>query len=344
MKILIVCLLLVNTIFSKDTLNVAVASFEPLVIKKGDNYEGFDIDLWNAVAKELDVHTNFVYMNEFSSIFNAFENNVADVAISGITINHSREQKFDFTHPYKGSGLAIMVKNEGNTDILASLKQLFTGSFLNVWVFFLGFILVVAHIIWLTEKGSEAFDDKYSTGIWQSLWWTFVTVTTVGYGDKVPGKPLSKVMAVLVMMVGIGVAGVAIAGITSITQMEVLKYSVNSKEDLSGKKVATIEGTTSEKFLNDNGAYVIASKNVENAILQLEANKVSAVVFDAPVLKYMAKNNPNVITLDQVFDKQDYGILLPDENNGLREKITQAVLLLIKNGKRDEIETKWFGK
>ena len=36
-----------------------------------------------------------------------------------------------------------------------------------------------------------------------SIWWTIVTLTTVGYGDVSPKTSMSKILAILIMFVGI---------------------------------------------------------------------------------------------------------------------------------------------
>jgi voltage-gated potassium channel len=47
------------------------------------------------------------------------------------------------------------------------------------------------------------------------LWWAAQTVTTVGYGDNVPTSLAGRLVAVLVMFVGIGFLTVVTAAITS---------------------------------------------------------------------------------------------------------------------------------
>ena len=47
------------------------------------------------------------------------------------------------------------------------------------------------------------------------LWWAIQTVTTVGYGDHVPNTAAGRIVAALVMLLGIGFITVITASITS---------------------------------------------------------------------------------------------------------------------------------
>ena len=58
-------------------------------------------------------------------------------------------------------------------------------------------------------------DRKSFPSIGSGLWWAVQTVTTVGYGDHVPATTAGKLVAALVMLVGIGFLTVITAAITS---------------------------------------------------------------------------------------------------------------------------------
>jgi voltage-gated potassium channel len=49
-----------------------------------------------------------------------------------------------------------------------------------------------------------------------ALWWAIVTVTTVGYGDRFPVTAGGRVVAVILMLVGIGLIGVLTATVASV--------------------------------------------------------------------------------------------------------------------------------
>ena len=52
--------------------------------------------------------------------------------------------------------------------------------------------------------------------IWLAFWWAIQTVTTVGYGDVVPGQASGKAMAAVLMIVGLAFLSVVTATITSV--------------------------------------------------------------------------------------------------------------------------------
>jgi voltage-gated potassium channel len=71
-------------------------------------------------------------------------------------------------------------------------------------------VMTVAAGLLMTVLDSETFPS-----IGSGLWWAVQTVTTVGYGDVIPVSLAGRLVAALVMLLGIGFLTVITASITS---------------------------------------------------------------------------------------------------------------------------------
>jgi voltage-gated potassium channel len=61
----------------------------------------------------------------------------------------------------------------------------------------------------------RVFDNEDFSTAGAGLWWAFQTITTVGYGDKVPTSTEGRLVAVVVMVTGLGFMSVVTAAITA---------------------------------------------------------------------------------------------------------------------------------
>ena len=67
-------------------------------------------------------------------------------------------------------------------------------------------------VLLLEEKAKGSNIHSYP----DALWWAIVTVTTVGYGDRFPVTAGGRVVAAILMLVGIGLIGVLTATVASV--------------------------------------------------------------------------------------------------------------------------------
>jgi glutamine transport system substrate-binding protein len=112
---MLVYLLLIGSVQAKP-LTVAIdPNFSPFAFKtKYGLYTGFDVDLWDAIAKKINKPYQFVPMG-FKDIIPGLQTNQFDVAIAGITIKKERMKTFDFSDGYYNAGLLILVRGEENS-------------------------------------------------------------------------------------------------------------------------------------------------------------------------------------------------------------------------------------
>ena len=83
---------------------------------------GFDVEIGEAIAKQLGVKPEFVE-GPWDGLIAGIDANRYDVVINQVGINAERQAKYDFSEPYIASKAALVVKDD-NTDITSfeSLK------------------------------------------------------------------------------------------------------------------------------------------------------------------------------------------------------------------------------
>jgi glutamine transport system substrate-binding protein len=108
--VLATCVFLAAGVASaKDLVVGCDTNFMPFEFKEGDKYVGFDIDLWDAIAKDLNLKYKLQPM-DFNGLIPALQTGNIDAAIAGMTIKSKREEVVDFAYPYYDAGLLLMVR------------------------------------------------------------------------------------------------------------------------------------------------------------------------------------------------------------------------------------------
>jgi ABC-type amino acid transport substrate-binding protein len=326
----------------EPVLKVYLKTFPPFVFEEKGRLKGFDIDLWEAVARNQKISFKYIQAETFPDVLKSLAAREADMGISGITINRVREEQLDFSHAYFSSGLSILTRSSEEDPVLGILRAFFSPGIKKIFLGMLLFIIICAHLIWFFERGKDAIQDRYIPGIFEGAWWTIVTMSTVGYGDIAPKKWSGRVIAGFVIITGIAFFGIVIAELSSSFAVKSARRAVESIHDLHGKTTATVQGTTSEQALNGRGIQPVLAKDFEMASRMLLENKVDALVFDTPVLKYFLKKQKDEgLAVVGNFDPQPYGIAL-QAGSPWRETVNRGLLAIQESGEFTTIYRKWF--
>jgi ABC-type amino acid transport substrate-binding protein len=329
-------------------LRVATKRFKPFVFIEDGELTGFSIELWEQIADEIGVEFEWVEAPSVAELLATIgENPTADVATAGITITAAREDAFDFSHPFFHTGLQVLVPTGGVGDSVSAIRAILSADLLKAIGALIAALLAAAHLLWVFEraKNTEMFPRKYIEGVWEAFWWSAVTVTTVGYGDKTPKSVPGRLVAVVWMFAGLLFLGYFTATITSVLTVAQLTGNINGPDDLKGKRVGTVGETTASTYLLRTGAHVVEYAKIDEAYSALRASEIEAVVYDAPGLRYYAAHEGHgaVQVVGPLFMEQSYAMGFP-EGSPHREVINQALLTIRENGVYEEIYSDYFGR
>ncbi|WP_155799363.1 glutamine ABC transporter substrate-binding protein GlnH [Bartonella tamiae] len=116
---------------AKDLIFATDTAFVPFSFKQGDDYVGFDVELWDAIAKDMGVTYKLQPM-DFAGIVPGVQAGQIDVAMAGMSITDARAKVVDFSDPYYNSGLLLLVRADSDIksvdDIDGKIIALKTGT------------------------------------------------------------------------------------------------------------------------------------------------------------------------------------------------------------------------
>lgn len=326
---------------AQDTLQqelvIGVKETPPFVIQNEDgSYSGLSVDLWNSIASEMDLPFRYKTM-ELPDLLAGLENDEIDVSINPLTVTSSRVRAFNFTQPFFITTLAIATQKKDTNAIWAFVKNMFSPAFLKVVMLLFVVILVFGLLAWLFERrvNPDEFEPGWK-GLWSGIWWSAVTMTTVGYGDKSPKSIGGRIVGLIWMFTAIVIISGFTASIASSLTIEQLNTDISGPDDLKEYHVITVKGSTSEKYLGRKGIEFTSYDDPVEALKLLADGKADAMVYDAPVLRYLTaleELEEEVIVLPHQFNTQYYGFSVSKKQNPLLESINPLLLKTIEDVK-----------
>lgn len=93
--------------------------------------------------------------------------------------------------------------------------------------------------------------DSKVTNLGDAFWWAIVTVTTVGYGDVYPVTTEGKIIASILMIIGIGILGILISTLGASFIESRLKPKINIEEESKkaiNEKISKLELLNKEEY------------------------------------------------------------------------------------------------
>lgn len=327
----------------QSELQIMTVTRPPFSMVENGTDTGFSIDLWIAVAEELDVTYEFQRVDGFSDMLGAVESGTADGAIANISITAAREATMDFTQPIYSSGLQIMVPDDGQgTSILSILlRRDLILAIIGAFALLFG----GGMIMWALERRhQEYFDKPAGEAMFPAFWWALNLVVNGGFEQLAPRSFLGRIMGTMMVVSSLFIVSIFVAKITATLTVDAIQNNVSGMNDLYDKRVGTISGSTAATHLQSRDMRFSGYAGLEEMLTAFESGDLDAVVFDAPILAYYAntRGKGSASMIGNVFLRENYGMVLPS-GSVMAEPINRALLKLRENGRYDALLRKWFG-
>ncbi len=281
----------VAPIAPSTVLRVGVCDMPPWSIaptQGEDAWTGIAVQLWKKVAESLQLRYE-VRSYSFTELQEALARKEIDVAATAINIEPENLTRFTLTPAFEQSGLSIATREREPLTMLAVIERLGEAEILRWMAAILVMVLLFSAMLWITErKRNPPFEGPAWRGILEGTWLSLVTLTTVGYGDRVPVTPAGRFIASIWMLLGFVVLTVSAAVVTSMLTVQRLQPLVGDPGDLLRSRVGVISGTLGADFIaRTEIPQVRTYPTYEAAVTALEARELDAVVGSTVVLGYL---------------------------------------------------------
>lgn len=311
---------------------VATHEAPPFAIQDPDGqWRGIAISLWQQIADELGYEYRLVD-SDVPGLIDGVVDGRFDASVGALTITADRESRVDFTQPFHATGFGIAVPRT-DPAWYALFSNFFTLGFLKAVLGLCALLAGIGLLFWLAERrrNPQQFEPG-AAGIGSGFWFSAVTMTTVGYGDKAPSTVAGKLIALVWMFAGIIIISTFTGMIASSLTAGQLRGAIAGPDDLHGARVGSISNSATDEWLSDERIGFRGNPDVETGLQAIRDGELDAFVYDEPVLRYLVRTGfaEALRMIPGGFGRQDYGIALP-QGSALREPVNVSMLRIVES-------------
>lgn len=329
-----------------ETMRVGIKAVPPFAMPDGkDGWTGISVELWQRIAVDLGWQTQWVVMDSSRAQIKALETGSIDVALGALSMTRKREAVMNFSAPFYATHLAIATPAEYSS-WRGVLNELLSTAFLSTVAVLLLLLLTVGGLLWLVERkrNPQEFGGSVTQGIGSGFWWSLVTMTTVGYGDKAPVTLIGRALATIWMFASIIMIAGLTASITASLTVNQLNTMVRGVQDLNQVRSVAVSGSTGEQYLRKRGIRMLSVTTAAEGLALLREGKAEALIYDEALLRYLLKDAaPGIEILRQSIQMEYYAFGMKS-SFAHQEQLNQTLLAYTSDSQWKEILNRYLGQ
>ncbi|XP_022804392.1 phosphatidylinositol phosphatase PTPRQ-like [Stylophora pistillata] len=221
---------------------------------------------------------------------------------------------------------------------IPTFTKLLTTSIFDSWpvcVLALLTALLAGIIIWILDSKTnpEHFPRTFFKGAGAGFWWSFITMSTVGYGDRCPQSVPAKVFSIVWFLIGLVIFTLFHGTLTSLLTVTVIRIQMdaNGLSSFGGGKVAVVSNSSShqvavKKFPNKLAIGSVFT-DVNSMVEALRSGNISSVLLDmyVPVKRKDLFNGSWFHVSEFLEGEIVHGILLQGEGVNLAKELKNLI-------------------
>ena len=248
--------------------------------------------VWKQVATTLKIDYEIRVLG-YKELTDALADGSVDLGITGMPIVPESLARFSMTPPFDESGVSIATHARRNLPVVAVIRRILAPE-VSVWLLMLLLLAFgFAAFFWFAERGrNPSIERSPIRGIAESTWWSLSTLSTVGYGDRVPVTRGGRVIGIAWMIFGFLLMTVSAGVITSVLTVDRLDPAVAGPSQLPKVRVGVVRDSSGERYVQRANIEARRFETVEDAYAALEEGELDAVVGATTSLDYLAEQTP----------------------------------------------------
>ncbi|XP_048132294.1 glutamate receptor 2.9-like [Rhodamnia argentea] len=309
---------------------------------------GFCIDVFDkAVSLHFPdglKHSFKFHWGTYDDLVNKVRDQTYDAAVGDITILANRSLYVEFTQPFMGSDLTVIVPAKPVIDRASIFIMPFTP---RMWAASGGILIYTMLVVWFLEHPTNPeFRGPRTKQLSTALWFTFSSLF-FAHKEKVH-RNFTRIVVVIWFFVALILTQSYTASLTSMLTLQKVKPTVTTIDQLRISKAKV--GCNPDSFicnylnsqLNFSKENIVHIRNTSSYGDQFRSGNISGLFLEYPYARaFFTQYCDGYLTIGDGYRFGGFGFVFP-KGSQLAANFSEAILELSESGEMKRLENKWF--